>query len=143
MAQIEIYRQQRADGGIRTGLEVGGEQLLQSFEPGKGEPDPAIEWYVDIRCKARGKGPRTSAEAMAWLSAHSELLRTALERAADRVPVGTDPSVWPRMEGVHDAGGMSIVVAYSAISRAKGRQIAAKMRSWARTFSRVVDKLAA
>ncbi|MEZ6233191.1 MAG: hypothetical protein R3B68_03280 [Phycisphaerales bacterium] len=143
MAKIEIYRQKRVDGGIRTGFSVDGARLLQHLQAGSPEPDPALEWFIDIRCTVRGKGPASESEAQTWLTEHSEFLRDALRAAADDIPVGIDADLWPHIQEINAPKGWKVVVAYSAIKRVDGRQMASHLRAWAKQFNSVARKLAA
>src|SRR5687768_336480 len=45
---ITLYRQARADGGVRTGIDGDGATLLERFEPGADDSDPALVWFVDV-----------------------------------------------------------------------------------------------
>ena len=51
--ELSFYRQKRQDGGIRTAVTVDGDTVLHRFQPGEGASDPALLWYVDLRCAGR------------------------------------------------------------------------------------------
>src|SRR5438105_3447 len=96
MPSIHFFRQLRRDGGIRTGVDVEDETVLWRFHPGRhrGDPDPAIEWYVDVRCQ----GPRLPHDpegARDWLLKNGRAIHAALEAVAESIPAGVDPSDWP------------------------------------------------
>src|SRR3989442_641927 len=94
MSTIVFYRQARRDGGVRTGIEIDQNTVLARFDRGAGEEDPAVEWYLDVRCR----GPRLPREPQAareWLISHERRITALLRSMAEEVPLGMDASDWP------------------------------------------------
>lgn len=129
MAEITFYRQVRKDGGIRTGIELGSDSVFSSFEPGLTDSDPALVWYVDVRCS----GPTLPADregARQWLLRHSTELGAVLGKAADQIPAGYDPVEWPlQVSGRVD--GADVTVVTSAVRRTEARDLASILRELA------------
>ena len=66
MPKLVFYRQKRYDGAIRTGLELDDDPIAEHYEEGSGERDPALLWFVDLRCKGPGiPGDPDDAEGVA------------------------------------------------------------------------------
>jgi len=126
MPTITFFRQARNDGGVRTGIEVEGQTVLSRFE-GKEADDPALLWYVDVRCSGR-RLPADAEGARRWLEKNSEAVAALINSLAARVPEGSDPSEWPLRESKRLTDGASIVVACSAIRRVEAREIASILR---------------
>jgi len=99
--KINFYVQARVDGGRRSGIEVDGETVLGRFEEGSGEFDPALLWYVDVRCK--GGLPSEPGKARNWLLAQSELLVLEFKKLGDELQVGLDAGLWPLQRKVEGA----------------------------------------
>lgn len=114
MPELTVYRQGRADGGIRTGIELDGDTIFSRFEDGGLEPDPTLLWYVDLRCKGPGV-PGDAVEAKAWLLNLEELIRDGFTRWAAEIEAGADlefyPLQWNRFTGVPGGVEMTIVCA--------------------------------
>src|SRR5437867_2729663 len=94
MPRLNYYRQRRRDGGTRSGVAVDDAVLLHSFEPGAEASDPALLWYVDIRCE----GPRLPARpdpVRQWLLAQRVILAGGLRALAEELRAGVDVDVWP------------------------------------------------
>ena len=60
MPNLTFYRQKRVDGGVRTGVELDGETVASLFEEGDPERDPALLWFVDLRCEGPDCRTRTT-----------------------------------------------------------------------------------
>src|SRR4051794_10597769 len=99
MASITFYRQARKDGGIRTGVDVDDNVVLQRFEAGSSDGDPSIVWYVDVRCSGRGL-PATAVAARQWLLRNRPTVRRLLISLAEALPLGVDPGSWPVRKSV-------------------------------------------
>jgi hypothetical protein len=48
-----FYKHVRRDGGIRLGVEVDDVTAFHHFLPGSKELNPALLWWVDLRCYGR------------------------------------------------------------------------------------------
>jgi hypothetical protein len=141
MQSITFYRQKRIDGGIRTGVEVGGNTVLSTFKSGRGEHDPALVWYVDVICEGR-KLPKSSEEARRWLVDHSKNIRRLLGALAERVIEGIDPDVWPIFQqGIFH--GVKIRISCSTVRRLEARKLANVLHDIAQRWDEYVGDLAA
>lgn len=91
MAGLTFFRQERVDGGIRTGIMLGGTTVLERFE-GKGdEYDPSLAWSIDLRCNGLSL-PTTANDARNWFLAHEAEIREGFMRYADQLGAGSDPT---------------------------------------------------
>jgi hypothetical protein len=141
MQTITFYRQKRIDGGIRTGVEVGGNTVLSTFKSGRGEHDPALVWYVDVICKGQ-KLPEGSEEARRWLVDHNKNVQQLLNALAERVVEGVDPDDWPiRQEG--NSHGVKITISCSTVRRLEARKLANILLDIAQRWEEYVGDLAA
>ena len=123
MKTINYYRQERADGGKRTGVEIDGETVLERFEPGKKTEDSALLWFVDIRCSGDHL-PATADEARTWLLKKSALIQAGLGEVANELRAGIDFSA-PLSRDISEAGnGVTINICCSATRRLQGREMA-------------------
>ncbi|MGD0387733.1 MAG: hypothetical protein ABSC42_02155 [Tepidisphaeraceae bacterium] len=140
MQTITFYRQKRIDGGIRTGVEVGGNTVLSTFKSGRGEHDPALVWYVDVICKGR-KLPKNSEEARRWLVDHHASIQRLLNALAGRIMEGIDPDVWPiSQQGI--IHGVKIRISCSTVRRLEARKLATVIRDIAQRWDEYVGDLA-
>lgn len=94
MHSLTFYRQGRADGGIRTGIELDGDTVFGQFEEGGPEPDPVLLWYVDLRCQGPGL-PDDAHGAKRWLLDHEEIIRDGFLRWAAELEAGADVELYP------------------------------------------------
>jgi hypothetical protein len=129
MATIWYYKNGRFDGGIRTGLDINDDRVFQRFVPGSEPEDPALEWFVDIKCE----GPTLPTDpdiARDWFLAHVPLFQQRLEEVADRLDVGIDELSLPFVKSWPDADqGVAVQVRCSAIRRLSGLEIAHRLRT--------------
>ena len=142
MPTITFYRQQRADGGIRTGIDVDGDTVFAAFEPGNGDHDPALLWYVDVAVS----GPALTTDpdgARAWLLQHEGAIADLISNAAAGVPAGSDPDDWPmQFSGALDAD-VSVRISCSAVRRVEARQIGGILRGVGAGWRHHIESLAA
>lgn len=123
MPSLTFFRQARADGGIRTGVDVDGETVLEHFVETDREPDPALKWFVDLRCDGETL-PDRSEDVRAWLLDHGALVTRAFQGLAKRLEVGVDPDSWPAQWELPDPPpGVRITTACSSIGVIPGREI--------------------
>jgi hypothetical protein len=98
MQDLTIYHQKRRDGGIRTGVELNGERVLELLKTGRLASDPALEWFVDVRLKGSGF-PSEPEEIRDWLLDQGPKLTHELERTAEKLAAGIDPG-WPFVQPI-------------------------------------------
>lgn len=131
MRKLTFYRQQRVDQGIRTGVEMDGETVLHRFEYGKGESDPALLWFIEIRCRGP-KLPQTVDGARQWLLTHKGLIQSGLEQLADDLATGMDVDALPLQRTFPRAPpGTKMTLICSAGRRFQAIQIAGLLRKLA------------
>jgi hypothetical protein len=94
MPKLTFYRQQRIDGGIRTGIELDGETIYGLFEEGEEEVDPRLVWYVDLRCEGP-RLPQTTRGARKWLLDQAPMISDGFVRCAREIRAGIDPDIYP------------------------------------------------
>ena len=118
--KITFYIQARVDGGRRIGIEVDGETVLGRFDEGGGEFDPALLWYVDVRCA--GRLPSAPDEARAWLYSQCDLLEREMRGLGQRLQVGLDAEIWPLQHKVEGAPrGVEITIVCSSLRSVASR----------------------
>jgi hypothetical protein len=124
MVMLIFYRQVREDGGIRTGIELNGTTVFERFESGGDDHDPALVWYVDIRCEGTNL-PQMAEEARDWLQRHGMYVRDGLPVLADKLRAGVDVGSYPlRWQVPNLPEGVRITVVCSALRRVPGLEIA-------------------
>lgn len=141
MPDLTLYRQARADGGVRTGLSIDGVTVAQSFEEGNAEHDPRLVWFVDVRCRGRSL-PSEAGDLIDWLSAQSTPIVAALQALADSLSVGVDsdyvPGEWPIRSLPKGVVGR---VVYSSIRIVDARGMAKNVHSVAKAWPAILDQL--
>jgi hypothetical protein len=114
MPKLTFYRQGRADGAIRTGIELDDETIFESYEESDQDVDPTLLWYVDLRCKGPAV-PSDPQEAKQWLLDSEEIVREGFMRCAREFEAGRDvdlyPILWSRFSGVPKDVEMTIACA--------------------------------
>lgn len=124
MTDISFYRQQRQDGGVRSGLEVDGGIVLHHFQEGRGDSDPALLWFVDVRVKGRNI-PRTAEAARAWFAEQKIIIQEGLRNLAEELRAGMDFDSWPLQRPLKGVPrGAQVQIVCSAVRRLKARDIA-------------------
>src|SRR3954451_9524953 len=94
MPDLTFYRQKRVDGGVRTGIDIDGVTVCEDFEEGDEERDPALRWYVDLRCSGDSL-PHDADLAREWLLEHEEMIRDGFSRYASQLAAGADRDDYP------------------------------------------------
>jgi hypothetical protein len=126
VANLTFYRQKRYDDGVRMGVELNDWELAHYFEEGKGERDPSLLWYVDLRCDGSGI-PDDPDDAAHWLAQHSPSIKEGFARFAEKLKVGADPDLyslyWNEFPEVPE--GVDMKIACSAVRRIEGREMSA------------------
>lgn len=141
MTTITFYRQSRRDGGVRTGIEIDGDTVLSRFDEGSSDVDPAIVWYVDVKCRGNAL-PHDPAGARRFLIQHEGAIRAALVGLADNIPAGIDPTAWPVRRATKSKSEVKIEVSGSAVRRLEASQFAETLRNVAAHWRDLVDSLA-
>jgi hypothetical protein len=124
MHELTFYRQKRVDGGIRTGIDLDGVTVLEDFESGEAERDPALRWYVDLRCEGDAL-PGEADSAREWLVGQEDLIREGFRAYAAQLAAGADPDDYPLQwsEFQHLPPGVKMSIACSAIRRVDAREL--------------------
>ncbi len=143
MPDLTFYRQKRYDGGIRTGVELDGLTLSRHFVSPRGERDPSLLWFVDLRCSGSGI-PDDPAAAFDWLQEHAAVIREGFRRYSDKLEVGADVDRYP-LEWT-DFGeaipGVEMKIACSAVRRVEAREIAVVIAEIGVRWQEFLDQLA-
>jgi hypothetical protein len=141
MTTLTYYRQKRADGGIRWGIELDGTTIDSHFTEGSSDRDPVLLWYVDIRCEGRSL-PHEEVQAILWLGDHADVIQKAIEMAAKQFVVGMDADEWPvriPMKGLPK--GVRGTIICSAVRRVTGRELAKVLTSLANNWTRSIRRV--
>lgn len=143
MSELTFYRQLRMDDGARTGIELDRVSLFEQFEAGNPDDrDPALRWYVDLRCRGEGL-PRNPEAARQWLLDHADLIRDGFRRFADRLVAGADPDEypleWSDFQGLPAA--VQMTIAASAMRRVDAREMGLVLRDIAEHWSERIHAL--
>jgi hypothetical protein len=114
MPKLTFYRQGRADGATRTGIELEDETIFESYEDSGPHRDPTLLWYVDLRCKGSAI-PAEPQEARQWLLDNAEAIRAGFSRCALDFEAGRDidlyPLLWSKFSGVPTGAELTIACA--------------------------------
>jgi hypothetical protein len=144
MSELIFYRQKRVDGGVRTGIDLDGVSICEDFEAGEAERDPALRWYVDLRCSGDGL-PSDADAAREWLLVHEAMIRDGFSRYADQLAAGSDPDdyplQWSGFQPVPPSVQMSI--ACSAIRRVDARELNRVLLDIAEHWCERIERLCA
>jgi len=142
MRKLSYFRQQRVDGATRTGITIDGYIVLHSFENEAAEPDPALLWYVDVRCEAKHL-PKEAEEARAWFLTKSAVIRQALNQLADELQAGLDVSVWPLLWNIPGTPrGLRMKIGCSVMRRLEALDTANILRGVANVFESTLHAIA-
>jgi hypothetical protein len=124
MTKLTYFRQQRVDGGIRTGITIDMEVILHHFQRGKKEADPVVVWSIDVRC-AGAKLPEEAETIRQWFLDKAPVVREALTGLAAEMKAGIDFDGWPYLWPVpHPPRGVRMTIACSASRLDVGRRMA-------------------
>jgi hypothetical protein len=142
MRKLTFYIQEREDGGRRMGIDLDGDTVLGRFDPGHAESDPALVWYVDVRCK--GELPPEPELARNWLLQQKDLFMKELNRLGEKLQVGLDFNPWPLQWKVEGAPrGVEITIVCSSLRRVPSRELGQHLEQLAEKFAETVNSLAA
>jgi hypothetical protein len=142
VTKLTLYHQVRVDGGERTGVDCGDTEVLHGFQPGSEEPDPALLWFVDVRCEG-DRLPDDSHGAREWFLAHDRYFVGLLARIAhDQLEIGCDSELRPYTREYRDGpNGARVEIVVSAARRMVGREIAKKVEELAHQWRAVLESL--
>lgn len=128
MATITVFRQGRADGGVRSGIDYEGMTVLESFEEGAGDDDPALLWYVDVRLSG-DPIPAGSPEIVRdWLTQLGKVVQPRLISVATELETGIDGFVPVQRALDVPVPGLQVTLVATGIRRLDARAIAARIR---------------
>ena len=141
MSKVTFYVQKRTDNGKRIGLLVDGETLFQRFEAGKGDWDPGLAWFVDLRCEGETI-PAQADEARDWLLSRADLFAKELTLFANDLTTGIDPDVWPVQRRIASGlPGLRMEIVSSAMRRIEPEELAQAMRGIASGLKQEIAEL--
>jgi hypothetical protein len=139
MSRITFYRQTREDGDVRTGLSADDMVLFDRYE-GRSKRNPALRWFVDVRCE--GKLPTDAEKARAWLLDHAPEIKAGLDEFGETLHAGLDIDSWPVLHPMKRAPkGTRITFACSAVRSTDARSISAIIKKIADNFEAYVKRL--
>jgi hypothetical protein len=123
MASIIYFKQAREDGGVRTGVELDELTYFETFENEAAEPDPTLQWWMDIRCKIDAP-IHAPEEARRWLLDHAEFIKSGSKQLAEKLSAGVDRDYWPlQWEIPNPPPGVRARIVCSVSRRITGREI--------------------
>jgi hypothetical protein len=130
MAGLTFYRQERVDGGIRTGIMLGMTSVFERFEVNGEESDPSLAWSVDLRCNGPSL-PTIADDAKPWLLDHESEIRDGFRRYADQLGAGSDPTgidllEWSDFRNLPP--GVSMRIVCGALRRIDALYLASRLR---------------
>lgn len=140
MNKLNFYHQQRGDGGLRTGVELNDERVLENFQEGHLPRNSALNWFVDIRCKGEDL-PSEPEKIREWLLARQEAIQSALVELANELRVGIDND-WPLVKPVPSTDRTAMAIYCSAIRRLSGREISEVLSNLAAQWPDLIQNLA-
>jgi hypothetical protein len=139
MGKLTFYRQARADGGVRMGLDVDGYGVAHHFNPGADDDDPRLLWFIDLRCEGK-KVPKTFEDAMDWLKENAKPIEAEFARLADELTVGIDSDFVPGQQIVrHSPPGSKITIVFSATKRVVAREMGKHLRDFGDDFEEFLE----
>jgi hypothetical protein len=137
--KLTFYHQKRRDGGVRTGVELEGERILERFAPGSALEDAKLLWWIDVRCAQR-IWPSEPEEVRTWLLENAQKIETGLRDYAAELGAGIDIN-WPAKHVVSSRNGLKIEIFCSAMARVGGREIQAELLKLAKNWPTIIAQL--
>lgn len=143
---LSFFRHRRADGWLRTGVEIDYFRALESFGQESARldshlDDAALLWFVDLDFQGEAL-PRDPEAARRWLADHAALANKWLTSAANRCESGTDVGSWPLLTKFRDRTARVYgLVRCSALRRVDQRQLATHLRVIASSWEAVLARL--
>lgn len=138
MNKLTFYHQKRRDGGLRTGVEVNDERVLETYEPGELRKDSALLWFVDVRCSGQ-RIPNEPEAVRQWLLERHAEIGAALRQLSEELPAGIDKD-WPIRKQV-SASDVRMAIYCSATRRLSGREISRVLSDLAKRWAEIVRRL--
>jgi hypothetical protein len=142
MGKLLFYRQKRVDDGMRTGLELGDVTLAEQFEPGPGERDPILRWYVDVKCEGPAI-PDDPDRAEEWFIDRGEVLRKGLTDYAKALENGVDAGfhsiTWNSFSQTKE--NVYVTISCSASDRSTARRLPSILTDMASRWDAIMDSL--
>jgi hypothetical protein len=129
MSKLVFYRQRRMDEGTRTGIDLDGELVFGLYEEGEAEKDPALRWFVDLRCEGSSL-PRTPRGAKKWLIERGAAIADGFKRYAEIIRAGIDPDIYSLSwnDFVDVPKGIQLELVLSAIRRVDALEMSTVLR---------------
>jgi hypothetical protein len=144
MPKLVFYRQRRYDGGLRTGVELDDDRVVNVLDPGTNGIDPVLIWYVDLRCEGDGV-PDDPERVLDWLQEHGPIIRDGFSRYAGHLRNGYDADIyslkWADFKNVPQDVSMQIVC--SAIRRVDALEIGSHLSEIATNWDAILETLKA
>ena len=142
MPKLVFFRQKRVDDSIRTGVELDGETLAELFEESGEAHDPALRWYVDLRCEGKGI-PGDGDDAWSWLLKQSSMIREGFTRCSEDVRAGTDRDIysliWEGFRGQPTE--VSMKIACSALKRVDAREMSSVLAEMGEHWDLILESI--
>jgi hypothetical protein len=144
MHTITFFRQARADGGIRMGIDINGALGWHHFQPGDEEYDPALVWYVDVECQGPNRDlPEGREKAKQWLLDRAPIIKAGLCALADKLRLGFDAEEPDYEQDIVGAPPrVTMMVICSAVRRIDARRIAKILKQIATDWEDLLGQLA-
>jgi len=143
MAKLRFYRQERYDGGVRTGFGIDDKSALHEFRAGSADSDPALLWYVDIELEGKSL-PQDTEEGRMWVLEHSEPILDSLRSVAERLEIGLDDTTdWPYQVKISNLPrGVRGEIRISAVRRLAEGELAERLTELAADWKTTIKRLA-
>lgn len=141
MPAITFYRQAREDGGIRTGIAINQDTVLGLFESAGDESNPALAWFIDLRCEGNAL-PSDPEDSRDWLLQNGPFIRSAFRRLSRELRAGIDIDSWPfRWEIPATPKGVNMAIVCSCVQRFTALDIAKEIAKFSKSWDRWISKL--
>lgn len=141
MSTLTVFRQERIDGGIRTGIDYEGMTILETFISGNEDNDPALLWYVDVKF-AGDHIPVGSPELIRnWLIQIGNHVQLGLDSVAAELTAGIDGLIPISRKLEIPIAGLTVTVAATGIRRLSARAIGEKIREFAEQWREVLTSV--
>jgi hypothetical protein len=142
MSRITFYRQERFDGGLRSGIDVDDTHILGTFVPGSGDDHPALLWYVDMQFEGESL-PTDPDHVREWLLNNSDFIKQGLKSLAVQLQVGLDADEpWPVSMSLAGAPeGVTAQITALGVRRLAVGELAQNLIHIERAWSDIVSEL--
>ena len=135
---VTFYRQARADGAIRTGLDINNENFDVLENENSGNEDPALLWFVDM--KFEGALPTDFSAVCHWLLKNETPIRVKMISFAAEIHSGLDINSFPARKA-YKLENVKVTVSCSAVRREDALKIAGTIRAIARDWRSILGTL--